>query len=407
MTGHEALPIEVQRRLIAVRGALILGEIVGVGLLAGLMDARLPAISLASVIALHLGLNAVAWWRLRRGGLGATELALYLAVDAASIAVLVFLTGGYANPFISLMLVPLILAAVTLPPPHAWGMALWVGVLYTLLMRYYRPLEIQVSQAAAVDLHLSGMWLNFLLTAALVAAFAGRLSAALRRRDAQLAMAREQRLRDEQIFSLGLQAASAAHDLATPMASLRITVDELHRDYAGDDELARPLSLLSGQLARMEAALARLGGAARARREPGGGASLPAGAWFARCLERWGLMWPEARVRLELDDPLPGLPDDADLEAVLMTLLNNAVEASPEEISVAASRGEGSLVVTVTDRGPGLEPKGGKPAGWGVGLDIARATLERLGGTLRVSDRPGGGVIARLELPIDRGGRAP
>lgn len=393
--------MEAQRRLIAVRGALILGESIGVALLAAMLDARLALASLGGIILLHLGLNGVAWIRLRQGGLGALELLLHLLVDAVGIAALVFLTGGYANPFISLLLVPLILAAVTLPASHAWSMAALVGVLYTLLMRYYQPLEIQVSPEAAVDLHLSGMWLNFLLTAALVAAFAGRLAATLRRRDAELALAREQRLRDEQLFALGLQAAAAAHDLATPMASTRITLDELRRDYAGDDELERPLVLLSGQLARMEAVLDRLGGVARARGH-GKVAREPAGVWLTRVLEHWGLMWPAVHVHLELAGELGSVEGDAALEAVLATLLNNAAQASPGDISVTASRESREMVVQVADRGPGLASENGKPHGWGVGLELARGAMERQGGSLQVSDRPGGGVVARMVIPVVR-----
>jgi two-component system, sensor histidine kinase RegB len=205
----ELLPHLAQQRLIKVRATLILGEWLGIGLLTWVLHARLPLLSLALILALHVTLNGVAWLRLRAGGAALTEVTLQLAVDAACIGALVYLTGGYANPFISLLLVPLILAAVTLPPLHAWGMAVWVGGLYTLLMRFYQPLQIQVSAEAAVDMHLSGMWLNFLLTAVLVAAFAGRQAATLRRRDAELAQAREQRLRDEQLFALGLQAATA------------------------------------------------------------------------------------------------------------------------------------------------------------------------------------------------------
>jgi hypothetical protein len=162
--GLETLPAAAQRRLVVTRAALILAEAAGIGLLAGVLDARLPLSTLGLILFLHATLNALAWLRLRAGGTDSLEVSLQLAVDAASIAALVYLTGGYANPFISLLLVPLILAAVTLPSLHAWGMAAWVGVLYTLLMRYYAPLELQVSQTMAVDLHLTGMWLNFLLT---------------------------------------------------------------------------------------------------------------------------------------------------------------------------------------------------------------------------------------------------
>ena len=401
---QDVLPSVAQQRLIKVRAALILGEWLGVGLLAMILHARLPLLSLALILSLHVVLNGVAWLRLRAGGAALTEVALQLSVDAACLGALVFLTGGYANPFISLLLVPLILAAVTLPPWHAWGMALWVGALYTFLMRFYHPLQIQVSAEAAVDMHLSGMWLNFLLTAALVAAFTGRQATTLRRRDAELAQAREQRLRDEQLFALGLQAATAAHDLATPMTSVRITLDELRRDYAGDDELDQPLQLLSGQVMRMQTVLTRLGDSVRTRgvSQTQAGPPMSLQAWLARTLEHWGLMWPQVRVRLEVADDLPMLSEDAALEAVLMVLLNNAAQALPDVVVLRASCSRQMLQLEVVDNGSGLEvgPVSSKSNGWGVGLDLARAALERMDGRLEIESVATGGVIARVILPL-------
>lgn len=396
---REVLPREAQARLILTRAALSLGEALGILLALSQLNARLPLLSLALLLLLHLLLNGVAWARLRAGGASCFELAIHLAADAALIAALVYLTGGYANPFISLLLVPLILAAVTLPALFGWAMALWVGGLYTLLMDHYQPLALQVSTAAAVDLHLRGMWLNFLLTAALVAAFTGRLAAALRRRDAQLAAAREARLHDEQLFALGVQAAAAAHDLATPLASMRLTLDDLKRDYAGDDELEAPLTLLAEQSARMGQVLARLGDAARARGAAAGPAQ-PTGAWLARVVEHWGLLRPEARVRLDAGEGLPARSHDAGLEAVLLTLLNNAADVSPEAIEVCAGLADDRVIIEVMDHGPGLAGKSDK-SGWGVGLDLARATLARLGGELSLTDRPDGGAIARVSLPLE------
>ncbi len=399
--GRDALPVTAQRRLIVTRAALVLAEAAGIGLLAWGLDARSPLAALGLIVTLHAMLNAVAIWRLRAGGGATPEVLLHLAVDAAVIAALVYLTGGFANPFISLLLVPLILAAVSLPAPHAWGMAAWVGALYTLLMRYYVPLDIPVSSADAVDLHLTGMWLNFLLTAALVAAFAGRLAATLRRRDAELAEARERRLRDEHLFALGLQAAAAAHDLATPLASARITLDELRRDYAGDDELDPALTLLSGQLQRMESVLARL--AQSARNREGGAARVRVADWLAGVLEHWGLMWPRVRVRLDVAADLPEMRADDALEAALVTLLNNAAQAGGTDIEVEAGMAADRLVLRVADRGGGLDAEATTP-GWGVGLDLARAGLERLGGGLEVAPRAGGGVVSSIRIPVREAG---
>ncbi|MCP5278482.1 MAG: sensor histidine kinase [Thiobacillus sp.] len=395
MAGRERPPAEALVLLLGGRGALILGEALLLALAVILVGARLPWWPLLALMALHLAL--LAWgFGLRRLGLTFPEAALQLGTDAALLGGLVYFTGGYANPFISLLLVPLILGAVVLPPRLAWALAAWVGLMYTLLMGYYQPLALQVSPEAAVHLHLQGMWVNFLLTAVLVAAFTGALAAALRRRDRDLARAREQRLRDEQLFSLGLQAAAAAHDLATPLASVRLTLDDLRQDFAGDEDLSPPLELMAGQLQRVEAVLARLGRAARSR-ENVAGPAMPARQWLGRALERWGLLHPHASVAMDVDAELPAVEDDPVLEAVLMTLLNNAEEASPGSVAVAARVEGGYLRVEVADAGTGL---GGKPAGWGVGLELAKAALARLGGRLELLDRGEGGVLARADLPL-------
>ena len=398
-----ALPIEAGRMLWLARVALICGEISMLLLTTFLLSARLPWPELIALIGMHV---ALAVWaihaakNLHLDGIDLADTLLQLSTDAAILGGMVYFTGGYANPFISLLLVPLILGAVLLPTRHAWGLAIWVGLIYTLLMAFYQPLEMQVSEATAMHLHLQGMWLNFLLTVALVAAFVGALAATLRKRDAELAKSREQQLRDEQLFALGLQAASAAHDLATPLASVRLTLDALRQDFSGDEELTPPFTLIADQLTRVENVLGRLSQAARSR-ECVAGPALPVPKWLARTLERWGLLHPQARVEMkiaaDLSDNLPPLDDDPALEAVLMTLLNNAVEGSPQHIRLHAYKLDNQICLEVIDTGPGM---GHKPAGWGVGLELARAALERSGGALEIAPHAEGGVVARALLPL-------
>lgn len=328
-----------------------------------------------------------------------------LAVDLVAWATFLYFGGGVTNPAISLLLPLVAVGAAMLPAAQAWTLAALAVAIYSLLWHFHVPVQLADAHMA-MRLHLAGMWLSFLLTAALVAAFAGHLAAALRRRDAELAEAREQRLRDEQLFALGLQAAAAAHDLATPMASVRLTLDELRRDYAGDDELERPLSVLSAQLARMETVLSRLAAAAQGR-ERTAGPPLPTEEWLRGVLERWGLMWPRARVELVLTEPLGDIGDDVALEAVLITLLNNAARVSPATLSLSASRDGDRLLLAVADRGPGLAAGAGQSGGWGVGLELAEATLARLGGRLRLEDAPGGGAVASVEWPLAAGGAVP
>jgi two-component system sensor histidine kinase RegB len=97
-------------------------------------------------------------------------------------------------------------------------------------------------------------------------------------------------------------------------------------------------------------------------------------------------------------------------------LLNNALQASPPELPVvvsgAAADGD-RVVMTIADRGRGMTAeelrRAGEPffttkapgAGTGLGLFVARSTVEQLGGSLTLSSSSGGGTTAALDLPRD------
>ncbi len=394
-------PAEARRRLLRARLLLVGGEALALALAANLPVLSLPWTPLLVLLALHallLALYALA----QRHGVAQGPLAIFghLLADTAFIAALVYFSGGYANPFISLLLLPLVLTAAILPSHYAWLMTGVVASLYTLLMTHYQPLKLNLTDREAGDLHLTGMWLSFLFTAILVAAFVARLQADVRARDRALAEAREAALRDEQLFALGMQAAAAAHDLATPLSTLGLELDTLRSEYANDDELAPALEAMSGQIARMQAVLARLrafAGRARSAAPP----ILPADAWLGELVQHWQLMRPQARVVLHVagSPPAPRIADEPLLASCLITLLNNAADESPQAIDLELMWSNTAIEFRVSDRGAGFTARASKTEGWGVGLQLAAAAMDRLGGELELTPRPGGGTLARVVLP--------
>jgi len=104
--------------------------------------------------------------------------------------------------------------------------------------------------------------------------------------------------------------------------------------------------------------------------------------------------------------------DPRKTKQILVNLVQNALEASPDgsEVRVAVGRQNGFANVRVMDRGGGISPaiRGrafepgvtSKAAGSGLGLTIARTLAEQHGGSLRLSNRDGGGCIAEVLLPI-------
>jgi two-component system sensor histidine kinase RegB len=198
-----------------------------------------------------------------------------------------------------------------------------------------------------------------------------------------------------------MQAAAAAHDLATPLSSLRVSLRDLERDYAGDDELAPGIAVMAAQAERMKTVLDRLAAAAGGARASGV-LNRPLDVWLAEIFDHWGLMRPGCRASLHLNGPRPGplVREDPILVSVLSTLLNNAADVSPDALAVEAEWDAETLRLRVLDRGPGLGEAGDKEAGWGVGLLLARAALERLHGTMELTPRPGGGLVAGFAIPL-------
>jgi two-component system sensor histidine kinase RegB len=407
------LPAVTVHRLLAARVVLLLAELAMLPWAYRNLDLTWPASRVVGLIAVQAALGVLLWWQARdRRGIGAAGGFAHLAADAVVLALLVWWSGGEINPIISLLVVPLILSAVALPEIYGWAMTALVIVLYTGVAFFpaAQPIACSVAPSGRLDAHLIGMWGNFLVTALMVAGVVARLAAALREREVELARSREVALRDQHLFALGMQAAAAAHELATPVATMAMTVEDLQADYAGDDELAPALLRLQSQVAQIRGVLGQITAAAGAARESAA-QNQALSLWLAQTLDHWHLMRPQSRAGLTLrgsGEP-PQLQVDTGLSAALVSLLNNAADASPDAVEVEADWDDAQLRVSVLDRGPGLPDALLARAGLdfvstkgeqrGFGLALARVGIERLGGRLDVSRRDGGGLRATLQWP--------
>ena len=171
--------------------------------------------------------------RLRRKlPVSSVEFFAQLMVDVFALTALLYFSGGSTNPFISLYLLPLTIAAAALPWAYTWVMAAITISCYTLLLFYYVPLPHDHEEHnSEFNLHVSGMWLAFVLSTVLIAWFVVKMGISIRERDKDLASAREQALRNEQLIALGTLAAGAAHELGTPLATMAIVSGELQDEY--------------------------------------------------------------------------------------------------------------------------------------------------------------------------------
>jgi two-component system sensor histidine kinase RegB len=367
---------------------------------------------LGAVLATATALNLWTWRRVRqRRPVGDRELFVHLLVDTGTLTGVLYLTGGWANPFVSLFLLPLVIAATILPARAAWTMAGATFVCYSLLGFFFVPLPHLHHGSTDFDLHVFGMWVSFTLSAGIIAYFVVRMAATLRDRDRQLAAERERTLRDQHVLAIGTLAAGAAHQLGTPLSTLAIALKELQLDRQNDPALCTDLERMRQQVGVCKNIISDLVAAAGQSRGESG-KSEAVDAFLSHTLDDWRALRPGVEIAIAFDGPQPAprILAEQSLRHTLVTLLNNAADASKDGIELVGSWSAESLAVEIRDTGSGVPgrvlaragraPTSTKGPGHGIGLMIANAALERLGGRVTLTNRREGGACTRLELPL-------
>ncbi|MEO3788470.1 HAMP domain-containing sensor histidine kinase [Actinocorallia sp. B10E7] len=416
-------PTRLEWIVASVRVLVVLS--IGVLLLAGPDASRRHLTAALTIFAVALVYACASVFNLR-WELSHTRAAWVLTVVDATLALLVVgSTGGAASPAVSILVLVVVAAAIRLGP---WATFLLTAVLaaaYTMIALWvddgWAPLRERGFQA--------GWWAAYLV---FIAALGGSLSIlAERERHARLlarveaeaehAAAEEERdlrarlLNAYQAQQDGLRV--ILHEFRTPVSSLGALTRMLAEPSAkmSEEDRRAGLRLAAEHVEHLADMLDALGDVA-ASRAPEFGAgrtrSVDLREFLLAAGDAVGLRPP--RLRLELPaDPGPIRIDAQRLRRVLINLLENAARHSGDEpVEVRAATEQGTLVVSVSDRGPGVPPEhlgeitgkfvslGGRHGTAGLGLWIVQQILQAIGGSVHFDNRPGGGLVATCEVPV-------
>jgi two-component system sensor histidine kinase RegB len=284
------------------------------------------------------------------------------------------------------------------------------------MLFHYVPFELlspvhNHSEPDLLNPHLLGMWLNFVVSALLITYFVVRMAHAIRDQEQQLQHTREEISNNEHILGLATLAAGTAHELATPLSTMSVTLADLARERNHDDSLFAEISLLQQQLDVCKKTLRKLTQTAQL---PLGNSreSQRADLYLTELIDQWKIMRPDAEHTLTIKPatPAPVILTDPTLTQAIQNLLNNAVDASGECINVSLDWDDTRLKLTIEDNGPGLPNalagRIGKPfvttkhQGLGLGLFLSHATAGRFNGRLEIYNRKGKGTCTELTLPL-------
>ncbi len=399
------------KRLIFLRLIVLSAEVVAAWVAIIQWHLSLSTTALSTIWGAMVLISFLTFIRLRNDvQVSDTELFAQLLLEVLALTGVLYFSGGSTNPFAPFYLLPLTLTAASLSGIYTWAMMLFTMACYTLLLFYNVPMPaVHGGHGTDFRLHELGMWFGFLLSAALIAGFAVRMASTVRHRDRLIADMREQQLRQERVLALGTLAAGAAHELGTPLATMAVLLKDLEPEQAINE---KKLHILRSQVDRCKHILGSISAASgELRAESGSAQALD--TYMHDLLQRWAAtrMGVQLSPHIKGSKPVPRIVIDQTFEQAILNILNNAADASLDDVKVDVQWTQDELSIDVADRGAGIPSElasqagttilSTKQDGLGLGLFLSYTTLQRLGGDVQLLNRDGGGVICRIRLSLE------
>ena len=348
-------------------------------------------------------------WRARHNQAAPYELFIYLLADTLLIAALIYVSGGANNPFITYLLVPIVISAATLSWAMTWVLCMLAMALYGLLLFFYFPLPALDHHLAHAGLsfHIVGMWFTFILSALLIAYFVVEMAFDLREKDKQTAHYREQVLQNEHLMLLASQAASTAHELGSPLTTIKMLSHELQQLSHLDSDSREDLQLIHQQIELCQEKLKRLSQPSQLDISD----AQPLHRFIHDTTQQWVLLQPKAQFIWHNDfaniKNSPQVQYPLVLMQAIINLLDNANHSSSQPIELSLSWDDHQWQLNIHDYGEGIADDFSLPNqpvessnGLGIGLLLSHSSILRLGGhvSLRNHDE---GCLTSIEVPFN------
>ncbi|HID67330.1 MAG TPA: ActS/PrrB/RegB family redox-sensitive histidine kinase [Roseibacterium sp.] len=394
------------RTLLVLRWLAILGQTVAVVIAAFYLGLRVELGLCFLAIGASVVSNLVAMRIFPENHrLSDRDAMLTLLFDLSQLAFLLFLTGGLNNPFSLLILAPVTISATALTLRSTIILGVLAIFLITCLSVWYLPLTMLSGEVLELPgLFILGFWTSIIIGILFLSAYARRVASEAHRMSqallaTQMALSREQSLTD-----LGGVVAAAAHELGTPLATIKLVSTELLDELADHPELAEDVILIRDQADRCRDILRSMGRAGKddihLRRAPLGTVIQEAAEPHSDRGINLHYEFRPAKTAEGLDPTQqPQIWRKPEIIHGIRNLIQNAVDFATEQVWIEGEWDGGMIRIRITDDGPGFpvdllgrlgDPflrrrshvvKDVRPGyqGMGLGLFIAKTLLERSG----------------------------
>lgn len=393
------------RTLIVLRWVAITGQTVAITVAQRVFELQLELLLCYMAVAASVVANMVAISMFPENKrLTESEAVSMLSFDIFQLSFLLYLTGGLHNPFALLILTPVTISATALRLRSTVFLGTVALILVSIVAVYNVPLRQADGEIMRMpEDFLFGFWIAIVIGVAFLAIYARRVSSEIHAMSdallaTQMALVREQKLTD-----LGGVVAAAAHELGTPLATIKLVSTELVGEL-DDPDLKNDAQLISDQANRCRNILRSMG---RAGKDDKHLARAPIDTVIREAAaphsDRGKVLNYSVAPEQGGETQQPLLQRKPEIVHGLRNLIQNAVDFAAGTVWIDASWSEDVIRIRISDDGAGYpssiigrlgDPlfrrrrseadKASRPEyeGMGLGLFIAKTLLERSGGTL-------------------------
>jgi len=410
------------QRLLLMRTFVTLASAIGLFIFDNVSTLEIPFLFIAFLIGGVLISVLLGYWRLSNSSVVSNiELFGHLMVDVIFLVILLLNTGGVGNPLISYLLVLLAVSATLLPRKFVYSFAIGSIVTYTSFLLLDLTAEHDMgmgteSEERTFQLHLVGMWVIFLVSAVLITVFITRMAEAIQIREINLAKARENEVRNEQLVAIGTLAAGTAHALGTPLSTMSVLLTELDQmdaESLRNTPIKDDISLLKQQVTRCKHSLNQL--TRYYNKDNHEQAENMALEDFINDIRDYIVnIHPAANISFESSCPAATqVASNLSLRHAVINIVENAIKAANQPVSVKCSLTDGvpaALRIAIRDDGPGIPPEVMEHVGepfismrkesMGLGIFLANAAVQRLDGSIEMFNMKEGGAMTEMTLPL-------
>lgn len=389
--------------LLWARWCATLGQTVAVFVASQVYGLDLPigpvSVLIGALILLNLTYQIITPVRARTGN---EQFLALLLFDTVQLGALVAVTGGLDNPFALLILAPVSVGASVLPFRQAAGVAITGLVVVCAMWFLVIPLRLEDGTLVQMpELLRFGVWLALVIGIVFLSVYARRVSSEIYMMNAALLATQEALAREQKLTDLAGMAAATAHELGTPMATIKLVSSELSELLADQPELKEDADLIGSQIDRCRDILRAMG-------QSGSNDAMLERVPIQAVLEESATphMDRGPKVSIRIDGAIPDqpiVPRTPEILHGLRNLIQNAVDYAQRKVEVSVSWNDQYVIVTVRDDGPGFPPhllnRLGDPLqragrsldrpgydGMGLGLFISKTLLGRTGAQLQFAN---------------------